>query len=175
MVIVGSIAALLMIGQPKDGQPVPRPNVPPVSTLEPGVPAGGASPIEDPPSTLRELLPRSVGGFELVTVEDNRQFALSLDAAEALQSQYINPDGVSIGHNVALYPSRTEATVGRGKLLGGFEKTGYVAVETNRARGISVTRLSGPKEVLVWTNGVILATVEGPPDVTTQFYLDLPY
>lgn len=175
VVIAGSIAAFLMVGRAEEGPAVPRPNLPAVSPLEPGVPAGGASPVEDTPTTLRELLPRSVGGFELVTVEDNREFALSLDAAEALQSQYINPDGVDIRHNIALYPSRTEATVGRGKLLGGFEKIGYVTVETNRARGIEVTRLSGPKEALVWTNGVILATVEGPPEVTTQFYLDLPY
>jgi hypothetical protein len=175
VVIAGSIAAFLMIGRAEEEQAVPRPNLPLVDTLEPGVPAGGASPIEDPPSTLRDLPPKSVGGFELVTVEASLQFAQSLDASEAVETQYINADGADIRHNIALYPSRTEATDGRGKLLGGFEKIGYVTEETNRERGINVTRLSGPKEALVWTNGVILATVEGPPEVTTQFYLDLPY
>ena len=173
VVIVGSVAAFLMIGTearaPVGGQVLP-------TELSPIPEAPGApSPVESPPQTLRDLPPRTVGGFQLVTVEANPEFAQSLDAADAVASRYLRPDGKEILHNIALYANESEASVGREKLLGGFEKTGYVAVETNRSRGINVTRLSGPKEALVWTNGVILATVEGAPDVAADFYLELPY
>ena len=171
VVILGSIAAFLLIGPREEA-----PTVPPVAgtPLSPDT-AGNPSPVESPPSTLRDLPPDTVGEFTLVTTEANPQFAQSLDAADAVASRYIRPDGTEVLHNVALYANETEASIGRRKLLGGFEKTGYVEVETNRSRGINVTRLSGPKEALVWSNGVILATVEGPPDVTSDFYRELPY
>ncbi|HEV3474169.1 MAG TPA: hypothetical protein VG602_02265 [Actinomycetota bacterium] len=170
-VVIGAVVAFVLLG---DDGPPSRAVVPAAVSPVPGEQDATPGPGESP-STLRELLPQSVGEFQLVTADSAPQFAENLDATDAVESQYLRPDGKEILHNVALYRDRARAAAGQDKLLGGFEEIGYQVVETNRSQGIEVTRLSGPKEALVWTHGPILATVEGPPDVTTQFYLDLPY
>ena len=55
------------------------------------------------------------------------------------------------------------------------QNVGYVPIGRSRREGVNATRLVGSDEVVVWSNRELLAVVEGPVDLTTGFFLVLPY
>jgi hypothetical protein len=97
-------------------------------------------------------------------------------ATDAIVANYVRGDGALIIHNLLAYPSRIEADIAKAQLVDnlvvGF---GYRRAGSLRRGSINATRLVGPDEVVIWSNAELLAAVEGAFDLTTGFFLVLPY
>jgi hypothetical protein len=191
LAIAGAVTAIVLLGGedvpsgplPTQGLetsgPTPAPTVSAVSPL----PTAIESPTTDtgincaasPPTRLVDCVPTNVGNFELVSWDNAPQFARTFNAAGAIETEFLRPDGKQILHYVFGYNTNAEASVERSSYIEAFKDIGFAEVATQRSRGIRVTRLAREKEVLVWSNGRVMAVVEGPFDVTTGFFAELPY
>ncbi|MGH2684013.1 MAG: hypothetical protein ACRDJP_00910, partial [Actinomycetota bacterium] len=149
----------------------PIPESPAASPAEAEVDCAAA-----PPPQLVNCLPQSVQAFDLIEWDNAPQFAQTFNANAAIESEYRRPDGKQILHYVFSYTTHTEAALERDSYVRAFENIGFVKVAEERSRGINVVRMTdGVEEVLVWSNGLIMAVVEGPIDVAAGFYLSLSY
>ncbi|MDQ4005692.1 MAG: hypothetical protein M3135_05255 [Actinomycetota bacterium] len=162
------------------GSPVPAPTDTALSPI-PGSPSSPAAPATAdcavaPPPRLIECVPQKIEAFELIEWDNAPQFAQTFNANTAIETEFRRPDGKQILHYIFSYNTHTEAAVERDNYVRAFENIGFVKVSEERSRGINVARLTdGTEEVLVWSNGLIMAVVEGPIDVAAGFYLSLAY
>ncbi|HWC31824.1 MAG TPA: hypothetical protein VG709_01695, partial [Actinomycetota bacterium] len=78
-------------------------------------------------------------------------------------------------HYLFTYNTGTEATIEKDDYVRAFQGEGFVITDQGRTRGINYTRLAGNEEIVVWSNDVLMAVVEGPFDVAAGFFLELPY
>lgn len=181
VVVGGGVAALLLLGgddEPTEVPAIPSPPVIESPVLEsplPESPAAATTCLSAPPSPLISCVPAEVGQFTLVEWDNAPQFGSTFNANSAIEVTFNRPDGTAVQHYLFSYNTHTEATIEKDNYVDGFEATGYTVVGETRERGINVTRLSGASEVLVWSNGNLMATLVGPFDVTTGFFLELPY
>lgn len=167
--------------------PVETPFTPvPDSPLSPGLasasPAASPSPavanspcIAAPPRALIGCVPERVGSFVLNEWDNAPQFAQTFNAGQAIEVIFRRANGTELQHFLFSYSTNTEATVEKESYVRGFEATGYTVVGQTREKGLDITRLQARQEVLVWSNGLLMGVVLGPFDVTTGFFLELPY
>jgi hypothetical protein len=148
--------------------PVTEPSVAPPSPVTPTEPTSDL--------TLDDLLLPSVGPFSLQGVSADPDSVATFGATDALIADYRRSDGVQIIHNLLGFAAQPDASVARRvfvqTLKGGF---GYVDVDQFRRGSLNATLLEGADEVLVWTNGALMAVVEGPFGLTVPFFQTLPY
>ena len=190
VLVGGGVAALVLLGgddEPEVVAPVETTAIPtPAPTAASPVPVETpASPVitspettactSAPPATLINCVPEKVGQYTLTEWDNAPQFAQTFNANNAIEVTFQRGDGSTLSHFLFSYNTHTEATIEKDNYVSGFEATGYTVVGTTRERGINATRLAGPSEVLVWSNGNLMGTVVGPFDVTTGFFLELPY
>ena len=188
VLVGGGVAALVLLG----GDDEPEQVAPVETTAIPTPAPTAASPILDtpespltspattpctsaPPPQLVSCVPDKVGQYTLTEWDNAPQFAGTFNANNAIEVTFQRPDGSTVSHFLFSYNTHTEATIEKDNYVGGFEATGYSVVGTTRERGINATRMAGPSEVLVWSNGNLMGTLVGPFDVTTGFFLELPY
>lgn len=150
--------------------PVIETTVPEVITSPATTPCTSAPPVQ-----LVSCVPDKVGQYTLTEWDNAPQFAGTFNANNAIEVTFQRPDGSTVSHFLFSYNTHTEATIEKDNYVNGFEATGYTVVGQTRARGINATRLAGSSEVLVWSNGNLMGTLVGPFDVTTGFFLELPY
>lgn len=184
LLVAGAVAFLLLRGG-QETVPPPPPPPPPVETETP-TPAPSPSPVETaspqdvpPPdteqATLEDLLAPRVGQFRLIRVDADPQAISQLGAVDALAALYSRADNVQMIHLLQAYGSSFDADRVRNALVDALRGQGYTTVGDLRERGVRATRLAGNDEIVVWSNGPIVAVLEGPFDVTTGFFLVLPY
>lgn len=195
VLVGGGVAAIVLLG----GDDEPEQTAPPVvqqTTAAPTVAPTAASPIIDtpttpespvitspettactsaPPTTLINCVPDKVGQYTLTEWDNAPQFASTFNANNAIEATFQRGDGSTVSHFLFSYNTHTEATIEKNNYVSGFQATGHTVVGQTRERGINATRLAGPSEVLVWSNGNLMGTLVGPFDVTTGFFLELPY
>jgi len=138
-------------------------------------PVAAATCIDAPPRPLVSCVPSQIGQFTLIEWDNAPQFASTFNANQAIEVEFNRPDGKEILHYLFAYNTHTEATVEKNAYVNAFEATGFTVVGETRERGINVTRLAAGEEVLVWSNGLLMGVVEGPFDVASGFFLELPY
>lgn len=192
LVVGGGVAAILLLGG--DDEPAPiavQTTLPPVLDSPSAAPSPIvdspvvespvlASPVSTPCTTapqqpLVNCVPDKVGAYTLTEWDNAPQFAQTFNANTAIEVTFNRGDGSTVQHYLFSYPTHTEATIEKNNYVNGFKATGYTVVGQSREKGINVTRLVGQSEVLVWSNGVLMAVLVGPFDVTTGFFTELPY
>jgi hypothetical protein len=184
----GGVTAVVLLTDNEEPEPVETPFTPvPDSPLSPGLSSpspAGASPspavanspcIAAPPEPLIDCVPERVGSFVLNEWDNAPQFAQTFNANQAIEVLFRRANGTELQHFLFSYPTHTEATVEKESYVRGFEATGYTVVDQTREKGLDITRLQARQEVLVWSNGRLMGVVLGPFDVTTGFFLELPY
>ena len=149
---------------PTPGPPGPSPTI-------------SAKPTESigPTAELSDVLQQRVGNFRLVGTQPDPDAIANLGANDALIAQYRRADGVQIEHRLMVFDDHFAANSALNALTDAVEAQGYFTVSTDRTGGITVNRLAGQNEIVVWSDGPLVATAEGPFDVTTGFYLLVPY
>jgi hypothetical protein len=193
LAIGGAVAAIVLLGGEEDVPdgplptqglettgPTPAPSLSAVSPLptaiespeatDPGVDCPTA-----PPVRLIDCVPTQVGQFQLNEWDNAPQFAQTFNANSAIETEFLRSDGKQVLHYVFSYNTPGEATNEGRAYVQAFKNIGFVEVGQETSRGIRVTRLAREEEVLVWSNGRIMAVVEGPFDVTTGFFAELTY
>jgi hypothetical protein len=182
VVVVAAAAALFFFLSSREDTTTetttPVSPVAPPSPVTPSVaPASPVTPTEPTSDvTLDDLLLPGVGPFQLQGVSADPDSVATFGATDALVADYRRSDGVQIVHNLLGFAAQPDASVARRvfvqTLKGGF---GYVEVDQFRRGSLNATLLVGPDEVLVWTNGPLMAVVEGPFGLTVPFFQALPY
>ncbi len=154
----------------------PSVSVTPPATVSP-LPTTETTPttIESAPTQLIDLVPQTVGSFELIEWDNAPQFAQTFNANQAIEVEFRRPDGKQVLHYLFSYNTHTEATIEKDNYVRAFQETGFVITDEGRTRGINYTRLAAGEEVVVWSNDVLMGVVEGPFDVAAGFFLELPY
>jgi hypothetical protein len=189
IVLVGAgVTAVVLITDKDEPGPVETPFTPiPVTTLSPGLASPSAaapspSPavansacIAAPPQALIGCVPQKVGSFVLIEWDNAPQFAETFHANKAIEVLFRRGDRAELRHYLFSYPTNAEATFEKDSYVRGFETTGYTVVGETHEKGLDITRLQANQEVLVWSNGLLMGVVLGPFDVTTGFFLELPY
>ena len=189
VLVGGAVTAIVLLGG--DDEPAP---VAVQSTLPPILESPSAAPspstavespiLESPASTpctlspqqpLVNCVPDKVGAYTLTEWDNAPQFAQTFNANSAIEVTFNRSDGSTVQHYLFSYNTHTEATIEKDNYVNGFKATGYTVVGETREKGINVTRLVGDSEVLVWSDGVLMAVLVGPFDVTTGFFSELPY
>ncbi len=187
LLVGGGVAALVLLGGDEEPEQVAvqetttLPTAAPTAIIEttpasPVISSPETTPCTSaPPATLVNCVPDKVGQYTLTEWDNAPQFAATFNANNAIEVTFQRPDGSTVSHFLFSYNTHTEATIEKDNYVNGFEATGYTVVGQTRERGINATRLAGPSEVLVWSNGNLMGTLVGPFDVTTGFFLELPY
>ncbi|MGH2692283.1 MAG: hypothetical protein ACRDHM_07235 [Actinomycetota bacterium] len=180
-VLGGGVTALVLRGG-DDGPETPSqaiaaesPGVESSQPLPTEGPVAAATCIAAPPRPLIGCVPSEVGPFTLIAWDNAPQLASTFNANQAIEVEFNRPGGEQVLHYLFAYDIPTEAVVEQGRYVGGFEATGFTVVGETLERGINVTRLVEDKEVLIWSNGLLMGVVEGPFDVASGFFLELPY
>lgn len=127
------------------------------------------------PKPLIDCVPPTVGEFTLTGWGDAPEFAAAFEAGQAIEVEFNGPDGKRILHYLFAYDTRTEAAIAIGDYADASEEAGFTLVGDKRERGVDVTRLFDEEEILVWSNGRLMAVVQGSFDVATDFFHALPY
>ncbi|HEX2030666.1 MAG TPA: hypothetical protein VHL78_04600 [Actinomycetota bacterium] len=182
LLVAGAVAFLLLRGG-EETVPPPPPPPPPVTpspTVAPSPsPIETASPDAPPPdtqqATLQDLLLPQVGNFRLIRVDADPQAISELGAVDAIAALYTRADNTQMIHLLQAYPTNFDADRVRNAFVQALRNQGYRTVGELRERGVRATRLVANDEVVVWSNGPIVAILEGPFDTTVGFFLVLPY
>ena len=139
------------------------------------LPSRSARPVEEPPSELRGLVPEAVAGLTAGPPAEDTGIAETLQALEATTVLFRDPEGRTLEHLLLRYPTAVEATQKRVEYTGALETVGYIVLGVSRSRTGSATHVAGENEIIVWSNGPLLAVLDGPPGVTREAFLRFPY
>jgi hypothetical protein len=184
LLVAGAVVFLVFFrggDEPPLPPPPPPPPVSPISPTPGPTPEETESPTEEeipdePESvTLADALERQVGRFLLVDVQPHPQVIAELGAVDAVQAVYSRADNTRVLHFLQVYQTNFDADRVRNGWVQFFKGEGFRSVFEGRQRGIRVSRLQGSTEIVVWSNGRLVAILEGPFDITTGFFLALPY
>ena len=127
-------------------------------------------------TSLDDLLPQSLGNFQLVAVEPETRFARNLGATAGLAATYQRSDRTTMFHNLFAFSDNFSADQAKSLLTNVLNQDlGYIKVGELRREGINATELEGPDEIVVWSNGPIVGLVEGGFGLTEAFWAALPY
>jgi hypothetical protein len=179
IVVVAVVAGAVVFVFVGRDEPEPPPPLPTSETPMSPSPIPVGTPIETPeapPATLIDFLPPTVGQFSLQNAAPDPQSVASFGATDAIVANYVRGDGTLIIHNLLAYPTRIEADIAKAQLVDNLVfDLGYRRAGSIRRDSINATRLVGADEVVVWSHSELLAALEGPFDLTTGFFLILPY
>jgi hypothetical protein len=176
LVVIGAVLFLFLGGGEPETSPSPQPTQATPSPLPTDTPVTPVPPTTGPTDTLADLLPARVSAFRLEGVAADPTAISNLGATDAIVSRYVRADGVVVLHNLMAFPSGPSADLAKRQLVDSLVRNlGYVTIGVSRREGVNATRLIGPDEMVVWSNREIVAAVEGPVDLTTGFFLVLPY
>ncbi|HEY7501943.1 MAG TPA: neutral zinc metallopeptidase [Vicinamibacterales bacterium] len=127
--------------------------------------------------SLAGQLPRAAGRFALVSVKREP----TVGATDGLAALYRTRDGVTVSHVLSAFRSAADAdaifnsTVNE-VLAQQFKQIKREWVVDPQGQRIGkLILLQGQGEVVVWTNGSLMALAVGPRDATWEFYTALPY
>ena len=127
--------------------------------------------------SLADVVPKQAGRFTLAKAE-RMTIAGATDAVEAT---YQAADGTKVLHTLAGFADAATAGTVFTRLVANLTNQGLA--ETKRAdvtdaggkRLGTLVVLHGDHEVVVWTNGALLGSSEGPTDVAWELFSALPY
>ena len=152
---------------------VREPPAVPGGTPPPLPPKGGTAP--SPPIDLPALVPRTVEGFEATRVRPAPGYAETFEAKDAVDVEYRDAAGTRIRHYLFTYANAVEAKTWQKRYVDALGSIGYLTVARSVERGLVADLLKRDNEAVVWSHGPLVAVIEGPYDVATSFFLDLPY
>jgi hypothetical protein len=176
LLVIGAVVFLLTGGGEPDTPPSPPPTQATPSPLPTETPVTPTPPTTGPTDTLADILPTKVSAFRLEGVAADPSAISNLGATDAIVARYVRGDGLVVIHNLMAFPSGPSADLAKRQLVDSLvANLGYAEVGVSRREGVNATRLIGADEMVVWSNREIVAAVEGPIDLTTGFFLVLPY
>jgi hypothetical protein len=176
LLVAGAAVFLLTGGGEPETPPSPPPTTGSPSPLPTDTPVTPVPPTTGPTDTLADLLPTRVSSFRLEGVAADPTAISNLGATDAIVARYVRGDGVVMIHNLMAFASGPSADLAKRQLVDSLVgNLGYVEVGVSRREGVNATRLIGADEMVVWSNRELVAAVEGPVNLTTGFFLVLPY
>lgn len=139
------------------------------------LPARPAASVQETPAEWATIIPAEVGGFVRESAREDPDLAESLRALEAATGRFSGADGHVLTHHVFRYGTAGEAGKKRVEYTSALETVGYITLGATRSRGGGASHVAGEHEILVWSNGPLLAILDGPPDITREVFLRFPY
>jgi hypothetical protein len=130
---------------------------------------------------LDQLVQRTVGDFELKGAQRDNN-AIQQGAIDALQLQYQDSQGTSLGHYLIALQSANQATQGGNNLAREFKQKfqlsgeGDVKNSNGEVQGhVWVFHGDNGEEIVLWTNNQVIAVAGSAEGYAVQFMKDLPY
>lgn len=185
VLLAGGLAAWKLLSGGDEPAPAPAAPqtepAPEAPETEPS-PETETQPAEDGGGSLNDFVQQQVGAFTLNDAGQDPELITNLGAADGITMNYQHQDGTQLVHNLLAFSSPDEAVTQLGTLgsvmvdqLGYTVQEEFEVTDQNGQTIGSGVVLTGPSEVVLWTNGQLGATAEAPSTYATQFYNEIPY
>ena len=186
VLLAGGLAAWKLLSGGDDPAPAPAaPQTEPTTADEPETepsPETETQPSQGGGGSLNDFVQQQVGAFTLGDAGQDPELITNLGAADGITMNYQHQDGTQLVHNLLAFSSPDEAVTNIGTLgsvmvdqLGYTVQEEFEVTDENGQQIGSGVVLTGPSEVVLWTNGQLGATAEAPKTYATQFYNEIPY
>ena len=131
---------------------------------------------------LQDLIPETVGDATLTDIAQSPTLISNWQANDGYAATYAAADGTVITHHVASFSSPEDADATGVEVAGDIESRGSELIGSSpleidgETAGTKLVFQSVDGSIILWNNGVVLATVQGvDPTVVDEFFVGLPY